>query len=32
MFKKFPSDEVNGTKNALYFLSGAPTRHSQFFF
>ena len=28
MFKKFPSDEINGTKNALFFLSRAPTHHS----
>ena len=26
--KKFPSDKTNGTKNALFFLSRAPTRHS----
>ena len=28
MLKKFPSDKVNGTKNALFFLSRAPTHHS----
>ena len=28
MLKKFPSDEINGTKNALFFLSRAPTHHS----
>ena len=24
MLKKIPSNEINGTKNALFFLSGAP--------
>ena len=28
MLKKFPSDIINGTKNALFFLSRAPARHS----
>ena len=28
MSKKFPSDEINGTKNAFFFLSRAPTHHS----
>ena len=28
MFKKIPSDKINGTKNALFFLSRAPTHHS----
>ena len=28
MLKKFPSDEINGTKNALFFLWRAPTLHS----
>ena len=28
MFKKFPSDKINSTKNALFFLSWAPTHHS----
>ena len=27
MLKKFPSDEINGTKNALFFLSRAPAHH-----
>ena len=27
MLKKFPSDKINGTKNALFFLSRAPTHH-----
>ena len=27
MLKKFPSDKVDGTKNALIFLSQAPTQH-----
>ena len=26
--KEFPSDRINGTKNALFFLSGTPTHHS----
>ena len=26
--KKFPSDKINGTKNALFILSRAPTHHS----
>ena len=25
MLKKFPSDKINGIKNALFFLSRAPT-------
>ena len=28
MLKKFPSDKINDTKNALFFLSQAPTHHS----
>ena len=28
MLKTFPSDKINGTKNALFFLSRAPTNHS----
>ena len=28
MFKKLSSDKINGTKNALLFLSRAPTHHS----
>ena len=28
MLKKISSDEINGTKNALFFLSRAPTHHS----
>ena len=28
MLKKIPSDKINGTKNALFFLSRAPTYHS----
>ena len=28
MLQKFPSDNINGTKNALSFLSRAPTHHS----
>ena len=28
MLKKFPSDKINGTKNALYFLTRAPTHYS----
>ena len=28
MLKKFPSDKTNGTKNALFFISRAPTHHS----
>ena len=28
MLKKFPSDKINGTKNALFFLSRTPTHHS----
>ena len=28
MLKKFPSDKINGTQNALFFLSRAPTHHS----
>ena len=28
MLKKFPSDKINGTKNALFFLSRSPTHHS----
>ena len=28
MLKKFPSDTINGTKNALFLLLRAPTHHS----
>ena len=28
MLKKFSSNKINGTKNALSFLSRAPTHHS----
>ena len=28
MLKKFPSNKINGTKNALFFLLGAQTHHS----
>ena len=28
MLKKFPSDKINGTKNALFFLLRAPNNHS----
>ena len=28
MLKKFPSDKINGTKKALFFLSESPTYHS----
>ena len=28
MLKKFSSDKISGTKNALLFLSRAPTHHS----
>ena len=28
MLKKIPSDKINGTKNALFFLSRAQTYHS----
>ena len=28
MLKKYPSDKIKGTKNALFFLSRAPTHHS----
>ena len=28
MLKQFLSDKINGTKNALFFLSPAPTNHS----
>ena len=28
MLKKFPPDKINGTKNALSFLSRTPTHHS----
>ena len=31
MLKKFPSDKINDTKNALFFLSRAPT-HDNFTF
>ena len=28
MLQKFPSDKINGTKNAFFFLSRAPTHRS----
>ena len=28
MLKKLPSDKINDTKNALFFLSRTPTHHS----
>ena len=28
MLKKGPPDKINGTKNALFFLSRVPTHHS----
>ena len=28
ILKKFPSDNINGTEKAVYFLSWAPTHHS----
>ena len=28
MLKKFPSDKINGTENALFFLFRASTDHS----
>ena len=28
MLKTFSSDKINGTKNALFFLSRAPAHHS----
>ena len=28
MSKKFPSDKINGTKNAPFFLSPVPTHHN----
>ena len=28
MLKYFPSDKIKGTKNALFFLSRAPTHHN----
>ena len=28
MLKNFPSDKINGTKIALFFVSRAPTHHS----
>ena len=31
MFKEIPSDKVNVTENALFFLSRAPTHHSSTF-
>ena len=30
MLKKFPLDKINGTKNALFFLSQAPAHHFTF--
>ena len=32
MLKKFPSDKINGTKSALFFISRAPTHHSFTFY
>ena len=32
MFKKFPSDKRNVTKNSHFFLSQAPTHHSFTFY
>ena len=32
MLKKIPSDKTNSTKNALLFLSQAPTHHSFAFY
>ena len=31
MLRKFPLDKINGRKNALFFLSRAPTQHSFIF-
>ena len=31
MFKKFRSDKINGTKNAIFFLSLARTHHTSAF-
>ena len=31
MFEKFPSEKINDIKNALFFLSRAPTHHSSTF-
>ena len=31
MLKKFPSDKINGIKNALFFLSRAPVHHTFIF-
>ena len=31
MLKKFPSDKINGTKNAIFFLSRIPPHHSSTF-
>ena len=31
MLKKFPLDKINGTKNAPFFLSRAPTHYSYTF-
>ena len=31
MLKKFRSDKINGTKNAIFFLSLAPTHHTSAF-
>ena len=28
MLKEFSSDKISGTKNALFFISRAPTHHS----
>ena len=31
MLREFPSDKIEGTKNALFFLSRAPAHHSSTF-
>ena len=31
MLKKIPMDKINGTKNALFFLSRTPTHHNFIF-
>ena len=32
ILKQFPSEKINGTKNAPFFLSRAPTHHSWFLY
>ena len=32
MFKKFSSDKINGTRNALFFIARAPIHHSFTFY